>query len=70
MDDLKIEKIIESLYVEVADNISDEVCLTCPIVRSIRDLKDAIKDKNHEKLIHELGLSFQGTEFPCMSQKR
>lgn len=64
--DIKLEKVIEALYVEIADRITDEICITCPIVRCIRDLKDTIKNANHEVIIHELGLSFGNMEFPCM----
>ena len=67
-DDLRIEKIIETLYLEIADNVSNEICRTCPIMRVIRDLKDSIKDANHDKLAQELGLSFNNMKFPCMKQ--
>ncbi len=65
-EDIKVEKVIEAVYMEIAENITDEICLTCPLVRGIRDLKDTIKDANHERIITELGLSFGKMEFPCM----
>jgi hypothetical protein len=66
-DDIRVEKIIETIYMEIADHVTDEICLTCPLVRSIRDLKDNIKDANHDKIVQELGLSFSG-DFPCLKK--
>ena len=68
-EDIKAEKVVETLYLEMINNITDEICLTCPFVRAVRELKDTIKDANHEKLIVELGLSFTNAKFPCMEKK-
>lgn len=68
-DDIKVEKVVEALYMEIVNNITDDICLSCPLVRGIRDLKDTIKDANHEKIINELGLSFGNMEFPCVAKK-
>lgn len=63
--DLITEKLLDLLYMEIVENIDDEVCANCPIVRAIRDLKDTLRHATSEKLIVELGLSFRAMDCPC-----
>ncbi len=63
--DLMTEKIIDTLYMEIVENIDDETCKNCPIVRAIRDLKDTLCHANSDRLLIELGLSFRAMDCPC-----
>jgi hypothetical protein len=63
--DLLTEKLLDMLYMEIVENIDDEVCVNCPIVRAIRDLKDTLRHENSDRLIVELGLSFRAMDCPC-----
>lgn len=68
--DLLTEKLLDMLYMEIVENIDDEVCVNCPIVRAIRDLKDTLRHATSEKLIVELGLSFRAMDCPCNHRKK
>jgi phosphosulfolactate phosphohydrolase-like enzyme len=58
-------QIIDTLYEMIIDNINDEICQKCPVVRSIRDLRDSIRSKNNQKVLSELGMSFPTVKCPC-----
>lgn len=63
--DLFTEKLIDTLYLQIVENIDDEVCVNCPIVRSIRDLKETLRHESSDRLIVELGMSFEAMACPC-----
>lgn len=63
--DLMAEKLIDTLYMQIVKNIDEEVCLQCPLVRAVRDMKETLRDANSEQIITELGLTFRVTDCPC-----
>ena len=61
------EKIIDALYLMIVNNVSDEVCVTCPLVRIIRDLNETLRDASSEEIIRNLGLTFNSMDCPCIT---
>jgi len=64
-DNIVACQIVDTLYTLVAENVTEDICVKCPVIRAIRDLRDNVKDANYEKTITELGLSFPNMRCPC-----
>ncbi|MCL2509703.1 MAG: hypothetical protein FWF07_01305 [Methanomassiliicoccaceae archaeon] len=64
-DNLIAAQLIDTLYMMIAENVPDDICRTCPVIRAVRDLKDAVNNANYEQTIAELGLMFPRTKCPC-----
>ena len=58
-DNVAAVRLLDTLYIMIADNITDEICQTCPVVR------DAVKDATYEQTVNELGTSFPKMKCPC-----
>jgi hypothetical protein len=67
-DNVRVEKILETLYGVVTDRIPENVCRQCPVVQLICDLRDNIKDANNEQIALELGIAMTSAECPCMKR--
>jgi hypothetical protein len=65
-DNVRVEKVLETLYGVVTDRISENVCRHCPMVQLIRDLRDNIRDANNEQIALELGIEMTSMDCPCM----
>ena len=64
-EEIKFEKMIETMYSHVSDNLPEDVCRSCPVIQMIRDVRDIVKDANAEKIAYELGISFDAMKCPC-----
>jgi len=64
-DNVVAGQLMDTLYMMIAENITDEICKKCPVVRAVRDLRDSVKNANYDQTITELGLTFPNLKCPC-----
>jgi hypothetical protein len=57
--------LIDTIYTEVTDKVSEDICRECPVVEFIRLIRHNIKDASHEHVMSELGVEFSGRKCPC-----
>jgi len=64
-DNVAAIQLLDALYMMLAESIPDEICESCPVVRTVRDMRDAVKDASYDQTITELGISFPNVKCPC-----
>ena len=66
--DNRPEVLMDIIYKEVTENITDDICKECPVVEFLRELRHTIKDMTHEQVMTELGVTFSQKKCPCAKE--
>ena len=64
MDEYHLEKIVNTIYERIVENLPDDTCCKCPIVKIMGDLSEIIREGNSERIMGELGISIGKMECP------
>ena len=66
MENIKLEKFLETLYDHMRAKLPPEAKKGCPVLRCVADLLVAVKSENNREIALELGMICDGEwECPC-----
>lgn len=65
MDDLRLEKTLETICMRIVEQLPDEVCSKCPVVRLLEDVTMSMKEQTADAIAGELGIDTVSLRCPC-----
>jgi len=69
MENIKAEKLVETIYQNLIENIPDDVCNSCPVIAAMRTVVSTMKRHNNEEIANQLGIDT--LDFSCpFSEKK
>lgn len=69
MDNIRTEKLLETIYQNLIENIPDNVCTTCPVVMSLRTTMTSLKRQNNDEIANQFGLDVMDFSCPFAENK-
>lgn len=64
-DEVKLEKVIETIYFQILEGLPSEIGSRCPVAAMLSGLIGTMKQENNARIAIELGISSIGMNCPC-----